>query len=228
VALTRLPQIEPLHLADVTLPDFHPRYGEPCPVYAFLIHHPDGPVLFDTGVGTGHEGIDKLYAPQHHPLSDELKTRDINPADVIAILNSHLHFDHCGENRMFPNTPIYVQRAEFEAAHETPLYSIPEWIDFDDADYRLLDGKTEVLPGITAMPTPGHTPGHQSLAIESEEGLAIIAGHGVYSANEWTGAATPVPGEWNDAQYTASSELLRLLEPVRVYFSHDAVVWERR
>ena len=226
MALAHLPQIEQIHLADVTLPESHPRAGEPCPVFTFLIRHPDGCVLVDTGVGEGHEGIETLYSPQVRPLADELKARDISPADITAIINTHLHFDHCGENRQFPNTPMYVQRAEHDAAQE-PLYSIPEWIDFEGADYHLLDGETKVAPGITALPTPGHTPGHQSVVIDSEEGRAIIAGHAAYNADEWNGVAASIADEWDDAQYKTSLESLRRLRPDRVYFSHDPVIWER-
>ena len=225
MALARLPQIDQLHLADVTLPESHPRAGEPCQVFVFLIRHPDGFVLVDTGVGEGHKGIETLYSPQVHPLAAELEARDVSSADIIAIINTHLHFDHCGENRQFPSTPIYVQRAEHEAA-QAPLYSIREWIDFEGADYQLLNGESEVAPGVATIPTPGHTPGHQSVVIDSEEGRVIIAGQAVYSADEWTGAATPT-SEWDDAQYKASLESLRRLRPDRVYFSHDPLVWER-
>ncbi len=195
-------------------------------MFAFLIRHPDGYVLVDTGVGKGHQGIETLHSPQVRPLSAELTARNVSPADIIAVINTHLHFDHCGENRQFPNTPIYVQRAEHEAAQE-PLYSIPEWIDFEGADYHLLNGETEVAPGITATPTPGHTPGHQSVVIDSDEGRVIIAGHAAYNADEWSGTATSGAGEWSDEAYAHSLELLRKLRPNRVYFSHDAVVWER-
>ena len=225
MTLARLPQIEQLHLADVTLPESHPRADEPCPVFAFLIRHPDGFVLVDTGVGEGHEGIESLYSPKIHPLAAELEARNASPADIIAIINTHLHFDHCGENRQFPSTPIYVQRAEHEAA-QAPLYSIPEWIDFEGADYQLLNGESEVAPGVATIPTPGHTPGHQSVVIDSEEGRAIIAGHAAYDADEWSGAAASIAGEWDDAQYKASLESLRRLRPDRVYFSHDPLVWE--
>ncbi len=218
--------VVPLHLADVTLPESHPRAGEPCPVFAFLIRHSEGYVLVDTGVGEDHQGIETLYSPQIHPLAAELKARNVSPSDIIAIINTHLHFDHCGGNRQFPSTPIYVQRAEHEAA-QAPLYSIPEWIDFKGADYHLLNGETEVAPGITALPTPGHTPGHQSVVIDREDDRAIIAGHAAYNADEWNGAVASVGGEWNDEQYNASLESLQRLRPDRVYFSHDPVVWER-
>ena len=220
----RLPHIEPLHLADVTLPDAHPRAGQPCPIFAFLIRHPAGLVLVDTGVGDGHAGIDKLYAPQRRLLKDELAARGVAVEDVTAVINTHLHFDHCGENRLFAGVPIHVQRVEHEAAQE-PLYTIPGWIDFQGAQYELHEGEAELLLGIRLIPTPGHTPGHQSVVIESSEGRIVIAGQAVYDAAEFQGAAPA--GEWDDELYATSAASLRDLKPDRVYFSHDAVVWER-
>ena len=126
--------------------------------------------------------------------------------------------------RLFAGVPIYVQAAEYEAARE-PLYTIPAWIDFEGAQYDLHDGEAELLPGITLVPTPGHTPGHQSVLIESSEGRIVIAGQAVYDAAEFDGAAPT--SEWDDELYATSAARLRGLNPDRVYFSHDAVVWER-
>lgn len=222
----RLPEIEPLHLADLSLPESHPRAGEACAVFAFLIRHPDGPLLVDTGVGEGHEGIETLYSPKVRPLTTELDSRGLAPADIVAVINTHLHFDHCGQNALFPGTAIYVQRSEYEAAKETPLYTIEEWVDFDGANYQHVDGRTEIAQGVVIVPTPGHTPGHQSVLIESAEGRVLIAGHGAYSAAEFAGHEASLGGEWSDEAYAVSLDSLRKLRPDRVYFGHDAVVWE--
>ncbi|MCH8244427.1 MBL fold metallo-hydrolase, partial [Patescibacteria group bacterium] len=97
-----------------------------------------------TGVGDGHAGIEKLYAPQRRSLKDELAARGVAVEDVTAVINTHLHFDHCGENRLFPDTPIHVQRVEHEAAQE-PLYTIPGWIDFQGAQYELHGGAQDLI-----------------------------------------------------------------------------------
>ena len=224
--LDRLPGIEQLRLTDLTLPESHPRAGEPCPVFGYLIRHPDGAVLFDTGIGEGHAGIDKLYQPQHHGLVAALDGHGVAPGEVVAVINCHLHFDHAGNNALFPDVPIYVQRAEYGAAQEQ-LYTVREWIDFPDANYRQLDGEAQVLPGLTLIPTPGHTPGHQSLVIDAAGERVLLAGQACYSADEWSGADEPAGGEWDDEAYAASLARLRALEPARVYFGHDRVVWER-
>ena len=225
-----LPKVEPLHLADVTLPDSHPLAGEACAVYAFLILHPDGAVLVDTGVGPSHPGIDRLYRPVRRSLIDALAELSLVSSDVAAVINTHLHFDHCGENRLFPNTPIYVLAKEYEAAHE-PLYTVSDWVDFPDAKYELLDGEAEVLPGVSIVPTPGHTPGHQSVLIEHSEQRVIIAGQAVYVADEFAGdegaEAKGAAGAWDAEEYAKSFRRLRDMAPRQVYFSHDKAVWER-
>jgi glyoxylase-like metal-dependent hydrolase (beta-lactamase superfamily II) len=222
----RPPSVEPLHLADVTLPEGHPLAGQPCVVQAFVIRHPDGALLVDTGVGAGHPGIERLYQPKRCPLVEALATIGLTPNDIAAVINTHLHFDHCGENLLFPDVPIYVQAAEHEAAHG-PAYTIPEWVDFPDATYELLDGATDVLPGVRLLPTPGHTPGHQSVVIEDADGRVVIAGQAAYSADELAGkVAGDADGAWDRDLYLESLDRLRALKPRLVYLSHDTAVWE--
>ena len=106
----------PLHLADVTYPESHPLAGQDGPVLAFAIRHPDGIVLFDTGIGEGNAWIDENYRPRSRGVREALVAARLDPDAVRAIVNSHLHFDHCGQNRAFPGVPIRVQRTELELA----------------------------------------------------------------------------------------------------------------
>ena len=106
-----LPRIDRLLLADLALPDWHPRFGEGrCIVYADVVHHPDGPILFDTGVGTGSELIERLYEPLVWPVAERLAAVGVEAADLVAVVISHLHFDHCGQ-QLSLGAPVYVQRA---------------------------------------------------------------------------------------------------------------------
>jgi len=220
-----LTDVRRLHLADVTLPGS----DDVCPVFGFAITHEDGVVIVDTGIGDGHPGIDALYRPRRRPLIQQLSALKIAPTDVSAIINTHLHFDHCGDNRLFPGTPILVQRAEYEAAQE-PAYTVPDWVTFPDACFQLLDGETEVLPDLTIVPTPGHTPGHQSVVLNTNEGLMTIAGQAAYTANEFARPQEPHPrgldGAWDREKCLESLRRLRDLGARRVFFSHDAAVWE--
>ena len=149
--------------------------------------------------------------------------------DVRLVVNSHLHFDHCGNNMRFPGLPIYVQAAEYEAARR-PNYTVPEWVDFEGADYAVVDGDTQVASGVRVMSTPGHTPGHQSLVIDTPSGTVALAGQAIYSKAEYehirtTGAAPEDDPPPDPARYLVSAARTHRIQPRRVYFSHDRAVW---
>src|SRR5438045_6453613 len=77
------------------------------------------------------------------------------PRDVASVINTHLHFDHCGGNRLFPGVPIHVQARELADARSLHDYTIREWVDFDGATYVEHVGEVELLPGIRLLPAPG-------------------------------------------------------------------------
>ncbi len=224
---TDLPQVIPLELATFTFAQDEPHAGEEGVVVAYAIRHSEGVLQFDTGFGFGNEYVDARYRPQSRRIDEALRHAGIDMADVTAVLNCHLHIDHAGQNSAFPGVPIHVQAAEWHEAHTTE-HTVLEWIDFDGADYRHHDGDYEVLPGITALATPGHTPGHQSLAIETSDGLILLAGQAVYSAGEWAGAPGAREGYTRAADrsaYADSVARLRALRPERVLFAHDRAAW---
>jgi N-acyl homoserine lactone hydrolase len=93
---------------------------------------------------------------------------------VSCVINTHLHFDHCGGNRRYAGLPTYVQRAEL-AASEGPDY-VTEWARFAGANYVELDGDADLCPGVSVLATPGHTVGHQAVVVETEDGRVVLAG----------------------------------------------------
>jgi glyoxylase-like metal-dependent hydrolase (beta-lactamase superfamily II) len=149
---------------------------------------------------------------------------------VVAVVNSHLHFDHCGGNPLFPGVPIYVQPAEYEASR-TPMYTVPDWVDFPGANYIHRAGDHEVVPGVRVLATPGHAPGHQSIAAETPRGTVILVGQAVYSPEEYehidkNGTLPPdKPGD-DSEEYLRSARRLTAMRPSRVHFSHDRAVWD--
>jgi N-acyl homoserine lactone hydrolase len=200
------------------------------PSYGHAVIHRDGVFLFDNGVGFGNGEVEATFAPRATLLEDALAGVGISLADVTGAANCHLHFDHAGQNARLAGIPIFVQRAEWSKVHE-PDYTVPEWIDVPGLRYELLDGDTEVAPGLRLVSTPGHTAGHQSLALDSPEGTVVLAGQAVQSRREWEGAAEPSASGRSTAPdpeaYERSIERLRALEPVRVHFAHDAEIWVR-
>jgi glyoxylase-like metal-dependent hydrolase (beta-lactamase superfamily II) len=133
MTLSTLPRIERLHLADLVLPDDHPEAGRGrrSVVFGFAIDHPDGAIVVDTGVGRGNDFIDQLYDPTVWALDELLAGVGIEPSSVAAVVNSHLHFDHCGQKSVYYGTsvPLYVQADEVEAARQ-PCTPCPNGLRF--------------------------------------------------------------------------------------------------
>ncbi len=212
-----------LRLADLTYPAGHRLARQKGVVYGFAVRHPEGVFLFDTGIGAGHPWIDEHYRPRVRDVGEALTEAGLTRLPVIAVANSHLHFDHCGQNRRFPQVPIYVQSLEGQAA-QAEGYTVTEWVDFPGARYELLEGDAEPLNGVRLLATPGHTSGHQSAAVTTSAGVVVLAGHAIFSAAEWRG---DVAASDSSPAARASADRLRALAPRRVFFSHDDAVWER-
>ena len=230
MALLTLPQIDRLVLATVTtVPEWHPEYDtfEPFPVHAWLIRHPDGAILVDTGVGLGNEAIDEWYHPLSTSLLDALAGVGVESSDISAVIMSHLHFDHCGQQRELA-APVYVQAAEIEAA-QTLGYTVPEWATIPKDRLRLVHGDQPIAEGISLLSTPGHTPGHQSVLIEAAGERVVIAAQCAFRATELR-TCDPVGsnchGETWEVAARNSLERLRALAPVTAHLSHDPEIVE--
>jgi N-acyl homoserine lactone hydrolase len=152
--------------------------GDRWPGFSHTIDHPDGLVLVDTGMIDSTPELDEEWQPTPHPLPEELVSR------VAAVVNTHLHFDHCGGNRLFPGVPLHVQRRELADARSEEDYTVPEWVDFAGATYVEHDGEAEILPGVQLLPAPGHTAGHQIVLVETDEGPIVLGGDVGYSFAE--------------------------------------------
>lgn len=221
-------RIVPMHLADFVHPGGGPLEGTVGVVMGYAVVHSDGLLLFDTGIGFGDPEIEAAYRPTVRSVRALLRDAHLDRADILAIATSHLHFDHCGQNLAFPDVPIHVQTAEYAAARG-PEYTIPAWVDFPDARYELHDGEAELVSGVRIVPTPGHTPGHQSLVIDDGAGTrTVLAGQAVYTRAEWEGSDDPgdsgLASAPDPVAYRASVARLRALEPDVVLFGHDRSV----
>jgi N-acyl homoserine lactone hydrolase len=225
VPLTVLPRVERLTLAVVTaVPDWHPEHKtfEPFPVHAWLIWHPDGIVLVDTGIGRENPLINEWYRPVVTPLLVGLDSFGVALREIDAVVLSHLHFDHCGQQALL-DAPTYVQAVEYEAA-QTPGYTVPEWADIPQERLRLVDGEEEILDGIRLLPTPGHTPGHQSVVVEGADRRIVLAAQCAYRTDDLRSGeplASNLHAEpWWDRS-RRSLEHIRSLGPAVVHLSHD-------
>jgi N-acyl homoserine lactone hydrolase len=222
-------QIKQLRISTVRLPESHPERGGDLPVFGYLIRDGDEVFLVDTGVGSGSTIVDRMYSPDSVSLVDLLRQEGLRWDQLSGVINSHLHFDHCGNNRLFPGVPIYVQKQEFQAAQE-PRYTVSNWVIFPGCNYQLVDGRRFVTAHIELVPTPGHTIGHQSVLVHRSSDIDLIVAQASYTAAEFersrTGAGDIQSGNWSDEAYCRSLSLLHSIGAQRAFFSHDEDVWE--
>src|ERR671939_1241527 len=158
----RLDDVRPVQYGDVLVE------GERWPGIIHVIDHPSGRLLVDTGMIDSTPELDAEWSPRIRPENI--------PRDVACVINTHLHFDHCGGNRLFAGVPIHVQARELADARARDDYTIREWVDFDGATYVEHDGEVELLPGVRLLPAPGHTDGHQVVIVETDAGRNVLGG----------------------------------------------------
>jgi N-acyl homoserine lactone hydrolase len=228
LTVAALPEVVPLFLGEFRFPEpeLADRRGV---VMGYAVRHRGGVVLFDTGLGFGNAELEERYRTTQRRIADALADAGLALDDVTAVVNCHLHADHAGQNSAFPGVPIHVQPAEWEIAHTTE-HTILDWIDFPGSRYERIGGDHEVVDGVRVVATPGHTPGHQSLAVDTPGGLTILVGQAIYTVEEWVGEPDILEGRSGapdrDA-YDRSHGRLQALEPARVHFGHDRRAWTR-
>jgi N-acyl homoserine lactone hydrolase len=165
------------------------------PIPAYLVTHPKGNVLFDTGMhadlldpGSVRLGplakYNKIaFEPGQHILA-QLANLGLRPSDIKYVVNSHLHFDHAGGNGCFPDATMLVQRAEWEAAHDPDLVARNGFNphDYDVGKVVCIEGRRDVHGdgAIEIFPTYGHTPGHQCLLVRTSDRRIVLSGDACY------------------------------------------------
>jgi N-acyl homoserine lactone hydrolase len=198
------------------------------PVHGFVIKHPRaGAILVDTGVGWPTELVKEWKVVNRH-AADALAEHDLSPADVRIVINSHLHFDHCGQNAVFKHAPFYIQRSELARARKE-AGPTAEWFDFAGARFELLDGDAEIAEGVRVVATPGHTVGHQSVLVEGEGGVSVMIGDAAYTSDIYRDADKADLSIWpgqhsNRGAWTSSLKKLHKMRPHSVHFCHDTRV----
>ena len=213
------------------------------PVPCYLVEHPRGRVLFDSGLhpdaGADPQGrlgaLARVFDVELAPadaVGARLEAHGVDPRRLDWLVSSHLHFDHTGGNAQVPNARWVVQEREWKAGRDAEAVAANH---FDPKDYDLghdvvrIDGEHDLFGDgrVTCLPTFGHTPGHQALRVRLDSGEVVLAADACYLRR--TLEELHLPAVVSD-RVAARESLLRLrrLEAAgaRIFFGHDPAFWE--
>lgn len=183
-------------------------------------------ILVDTGVGNLPPKYLKFHdviRSKEEELSHSLRTAGLKPSDITLVVNTHLHFDHCGNNHLFQNGKFLIQTDEIRYAYFPDRFMRVSYLrDFFDVegDYLPVKGRYDIENGVEVIPTPGHTIGHQSLVVRWKNRNIV-----------YTGDAAPLPENiekrnitgmiYDSALGVQSLDTLRRIENALYIYSHD-------
>lgn len=216
------------------------RVSVPIPFY--VLEHSKGVALFDTGLPAAMcdrdeaylkalqtQDLDATLTPEE-TVTAHLARLEIDPARVRFAVLSHLHFDHAGGLRELPNARVVVQRREWEAGFErehSRRYALPKRYFDLGHDVLPVDGEHDLFGdgSVTLHPSYGHTPGHQSARVRSDQGDHILVGDACYHCGVVESRRFPAHAD----HATMNRSLDRLLamrdaDTVMV-FGHDPDQW---
>jgi N-acyl homoserine lactone hydrolase len=218
------------------------------PIECFLIVHPRGRLLFDTGLHCdtltnmlGRYGPERAarFGVRSKPGDDvvgQLARLGLAPLDVTWVANSHWHFDHCGGNAFFPDATILVQAREMQAARSPEVLAQgryrPSAPDFDHPlRYQAIDGEHDVFGDgtVVLIPTYGHTPGHQSLLVrQGRDQRIVFTADACYTRENMDRDVLPTV-LWDEAEMAHALRRLRELrdrQGARTIYGHDPEQWQ--
>ncbi|MBV9744693.1 MAG: N-acyl homoserine lactonase family protein [Acidobacteriia bacterium] len=207
------------------------------PTTAWLVLGAGKPILVDTSFRSVEDAKALQYltcrrAPEQ-TLEHQLQKHRLQPSEIGHIIHTHVHMDHAGQDYLFPNAKIYVQRRELQNAAAPNMYPTPFYDRLNVARLvhdlwnrvEILDGNTELFPGVRCVMMPGHTPGHQAVYISTPSGQTIIAGDAAMNVRYNVRQLIP-PGFLDDMADTMNGLRRLAREGKYILCTHDDEVFD--
>lgn len=200
---------------------------------AYLVQMSDDQnILIDTGVPADYSAPGTPTPDNPKNVLEHLGDLGLTPDDIDVLIVTHFDIDHIGYNDSFPKAELVVQRAHYElarAGHPRFAAGREHW-DHPALHYRLVNGDTELFPGLTLLETGGHAPFHQSVLVRlPQAGLVLLAIDAVVMERLFTVERTAWPMDDNAEQLVASTRKLldvAAREGVQLtVFGHDGLQW---
>jgi N-acyl homoserine lactone hydrolase len=196
----------------------------------YLIHHTQGWLLWDTGVTDAIAAMPDGQAPadpkathwrRPKTLASQLEGLGVKPADIKYVAVSHTHPDHVGNIKMFPQSTVLVQKAEYD--WPTPfgqtLHAVASPLNKLEGDHDVFgDGS------VTIIATAGHTPGHQSLLVKlPKTGALVLSGDAVHFKSNWENRGVPSMNTDKDKTLASMQRIADMLakEKAQLWINHD-------
>jgi len=150
------------------------------PNVSWLINTGDSDILVDTGIAS-HDIVRYLFGntyQDYQTIEEALEKKGSSPERIEIIVQTHLHYDHCGNNKLFPNAKVIIQSREIDFAENPhPVFQGSYNLAyFEKSNFEIIDGEKEIFPGIRVIPVPGHSPGVQAVLVDLENKRAALTG----------------------------------------------------
>ncbi|TQL74723.1 glyoxylase-like metal-dependent hydrolase (beta-lactamase superfamily II) [Stackebrandtia endophytica] len=181
---------------DIVRRDGSVHKGVMVPVPVWLLEGTDQTILIDTGLGDIDEvsrmqsryGVDFVASrSSDQDIVAGLARHGVEPGDVDVVVLTHLHFDHIGNNELFPNATFIVQRDELPQATEPPrfcMFYYPEYAYKVEAvrdRLRVIDGDVRINPAVRLVKIGGHTPGCMVVMVDTDLGTVCLTSDVMYN-----------------------------------------------
>jgi len=215
------------------------------PVPMFLVVTDYGNILIDTGMNpevienpkqAWGEEVVRVMPPEmreENRVENQLQLIGLAIKDIKYVVNSHLHLDHAGGNRFFPQAEHIVQKAEFRFARYPDNWYSNVYIHKDldlSLNWRLIEGDTELVPGVRLILTNGHSPGHQSTVLYDIPHIGtVILSHDAIYMRENIEQELPPGICWNgDLAVRSMHRITNLahVENAEIIVGHDPEYWK--